>query len=158
MTEGDFEVPLAVHVFHEEDFEVLRDDEVLVAVVIEVGEDGGGAVVHPVGFGFGRKVAHGAVGVLQEEFVWKSALLAEVEVFESIAIDVADGEAVVCGGVESEVSGKAESPMVGGAEKLVLVGGEFTKDGGGDVGEELGAFLFNFLVIENFEGAEFRRA
>jgi hypothetical protein len=88
-SEGDVKVALSVQILHEEDFEILRDDEVLITIVVEIDEDGGGAVVHPVGFGFGGKVGEGAVGILEEEKIGKAALLAEVEIFESVAIDVA---------------------------------------------------------------------
>lgn len=146
--EGELEVALAVHVFHEEEFEILGDDEVLVAVIIEVEEEGGGAEVHPVGFRFGGEVGESAVGVLEEEEIWKAALLAEVEVFEAIAIDIAEGESVICGGVEAEVAGEALAPVVGGAEELGLVGGIFFEGGGGDIGEELlGGGLGDFFVV-----------
>lgn len=44
---------LAVEIVHEEDLEILRDDEVLITIVVEIEEEGGGAVVEPIGFGFG---------------------------------------------------------------------------------------------------------
>jgi len=144
-------VALAVGVFHEENFKILGDDEILITVVVEIDEEGGGAIVHPVGFGFGGKIPHGAVGIFEEKAVGKAALLAEVEVFESVAIDIAKGEAVVGGGIKAEVAREAEAPVVGGAKDLVAVGGNFTKDRGGDVGEKAGPFLLNLFVVENFE-------
>ena len=142
----------SIHVFHEEEFEILGDDEVLVSIVIEIDKDGGSAEVHPIGFAFGGEVGEGAVGILEEEEVGKAALLTEIEVFEAVAIDIAECEAVVCGGVEAKIARKPQSPMVGGTKELGLIGGIFSEGRGGDIGEEAGAFLFDFLVIEDFKG------
>lgn len=156
-SEREFEMAFAIHVFHEEEFKILGNDEVLVAVVVEIDKDCGGTEVHPVSFAFCREVSEGAVGILEEKEIGKAPLLAEVEVFEAISIDVAECEAVVGGGVEAEVAGEAESPVVGGAKKLGLIRRILSESGGGDVGEEAGAFLFDFLVVENLKGFQERR-
>ena len=50
VTKGKFEVAFTVDVVHEKDFKILRDNEVLITVVIEVKEEGGGAIIEPISF------------------------------------------------------------------------------------------------------------
>jgi len=49
-TKGKFEVALTIDVVHEKDFKILRDNEVLISVVIEVKEEGGSAIIEPISF------------------------------------------------------------------------------------------------------------
>ncbi|MFL3666750.1 MAG: DnaJ domain-containing protein [Verrucomicrobiota bacterium] len=65
-------------VFHEEQLEVLRDNQVAITVVIKIDDQCTGTVVEPVGAALGRVIGKGSVGVLQEKAVGQSSLLAEV--------------------------------------------------------------------------------
>ena len=69
----------------------------------------------------GGEISKGSIGVLEEEAVGQSALLAKVEVIESVAVDVAKGQAVVGDNVESEANWNAGAPVIGGTEQLFAV-------------------------------------
>ena len=86
----------------------------------------------------GGVISKGPIGVLEKETVGQSALLAKVEVIESVAVDVAKGQAVVGDNVESEVNWNAGAPVVGGTEQLFAVSLIVTQEVGGAVVEERG--------------------
>lgn len=119
------------------------EGEVLVAVVVEVDEEAAAGGVEEVDAGFGGGFAGGAVGLLEEEFIGNGGGLAEVEVIEAVAIDVANGEAVVAEVVHGEDFFDAALPVVDAVAEVVGEVGAFFDEGAGGVGEEgagLGAF------------------
>ena len=73
--EAEFEAAGTV-VFHEEQLEVLRDDQVAITVVIKVDDQCAGTVVEPVGAALGGVIGKGSIGVLEEKAVGQSSLLA----------------------------------------------------------------------------------
>ena len=76
-------------VFHEREFPGQPQDEILVAVVIEIDEEGAAAEVEDIDAGLGRGIAGRAIRLMDEEPIGKAAGLEQVKVVEFVAIDIA---------------------------------------------------------------------
>ena len=83
------------------------------AIIVEINDKRAGAVVEPRGAAFLGLIGHGSVLILDEQPVGQATLLAEIEIIEVVAVDIADGDAVVGDDVESEVTGYAGPPVIG---------------------------------------------
>ncbi len=100
---------------------VERHREILVAVVVEVEQEGAARVLEPVHPGGPADFLDPAVRALEEEAVGQAGFLAEVEVVERIAVDVADREAGSAEEVEELEVLAALQPVVVTAQDLIRV-------------------------------------
>ena len=72
-----------------------NDDQVLTAVVVEVGKQRAGSIFENAESRRFRDVLEGAVAAIAIETVRQAGGLADVEIVETVAVDVADRNAIV---------------------------------------------------------------
>jgi len=104
------------------------------AVVVDVGEESAGGVFHEAKAGVFGDVLECAIATVAVETVGKSSGLADVEVVEAVAGDVAYGEAVVTVDIDAASDIEDAAPVVDAALELGRVGGIAAECCGGDVG------------------------
>ena len=94
----------AAVVLHQHPIPTLCERQVLVAVVVEIDKQRGARDLHPIDPSRRRDIAQGAVIVAQEELVWQTSLLADVDIVETVAVRIADRDALQAIDVEPEVA------------------------------------------------------
>ena len=72
-----------------------RQGDILVAIIVEIHEKRCMRVLHPIHAGLLRDVAQGAVGLLDEEQIWHSALLTDVDILQAVTVDIAQRNALM---------------------------------------------------------------
>ena len=97
------------------------DDQVLIAVVIEIDQQCAAGTLQPVDAPRIRDAGHRSVCLLQEKPVWQTRLLAHEQVLQAIAVDIPQGEPRVAQG--SEISRVLDpiQPVVQAHEKLSAI-------------------------------------
>jgi hypothetical protein len=120
----------------DEDVALHAEREVLVAVAVEVREQDRAGVVEQRDARRERHVAHAAVLLAQEEPVGLAARLAEVDVLETVPVDVAERDAVHA---EHRLLGEPvllEVVVGRPAQQLLAVAGERAEDLAGQLAED----------------------
>ena len=134
-----------------------EDDQVLLAGVAEIGEEGGGCGVEQAETGEVGDVFEGGTGwagtAIAEEAIGETGGLADIDGVEAGVIDVADGNAVVTMDVNAGGGVEIGAPPGDSASELLVEGGGPGEGVGGDIGEKgLGAGGESFF--EGVEGEE----
>src|SRR5258708_6713967 len=104
------------------------------AVVVDVGEEGASGIFHEAKAGAFSNVHERAVAAVTVEAVGESGGLADIEVIETVTVDVAYGDAVVAVDVDATSNVEDGAPVVDAALELGGVGGIAAECCGGDVG------------------------
>ena len=98
------------------------DDQILPAVVVEVGENRAGRIFEQSDSGRLGDVLERSVAAIAIEPVGKAGGLADVEIVEAVAIDVADRNAVVAVDVDAAGAIENRAPIIDAAQHLFAVG------------------------------------
>ncbi len=96
-------------------------DHVLAPVIIEVGEQGAGGVFQNTEAGMLGDVFKRAVAAIAIETVGKPRRLADIEVIESVVVDVSNRDSVVAVDVDARRAVEYGSPVIGTVQELVRV-------------------------------------
>src|SRR5258708_2522912 len=98
-----------------------NDEEILHTLIFEIGEQRAGGGVEHTDAGFFGDVVEGAVAAIAIETIGKSRRLADVEVVETVVVNVGGGEAVVAVDVDAARAVEHGAPVVDPAQHLLAV-------------------------------------
>ena len=124
------------HVARDDEVAIDCEGEILVAVVVEIEEEGSAGILKPVHTPLCSHLPGGAVGLLQEETVGQTGFLTKIQVVEAVPIDVANGQARRSEAVEHGAHREPTQPVIHAMGQLTRVRGVGCEGGGGDIGEE----------------------
>ena len=129
------ETPLAV-VDEEQQASRRRDDQVLIAVVVDVGEERLCRVVENGDARVGRDVLEGGVAAIAVQTVGQSGRLRDVQIVEAISVGIADRDAVMTVRVTREDRVEGRHPRVEIDGELTAERVDAAQRRVGDLGED----------------------
>ena len=94
-----------------------HDDQILTSVVVEIGKERAGGVFEESDAGRFGDVLEGAVAAVAIKPVGQAGGLANVEIVEPVAIDVADRDAIVAVDVDAAGAVENRAPIVGAVQQ-----------------------------------------
>ena len=107
----------------------------MIAVVVEVDEEGAPAKVEDIQTGLSRCVAGGSIALMEKETVGKSSGLKNIDVVQLVSIDVADDHTLGSQEICNQALVRAGPPVVKAARQLFAVARRICKNGGRGIDE-----------------------
>src|SRR6185437_7175655 len=112
-----------------------RHDQILTAVIIEVGENGAGGIFQHTYPGRLGDVPKGTVAAIVKQAIRKTGRLADVNVVKTVVVNVAHGNPVVSVDINTASAVENGAPVIGPARQLRGVARISTQGLGRDIGE-----------------------
>ena len=135
-------------------FLVGDEEEILVGIVVEVEKERLGGSVEEIDPGFTAGIGEGAILFGPVEQVGKARGGEDIEIFEPIAVGIADGQAVVPVDADSHRRIEPSPEVVDRGDEDISIGGVGAKDLAGDIDERLCRHP-DMLPAADSEGGEF---
>ena len=112
------ETPAAL--IHEEQRAGSADDnQILAAVIVDISEERASGVVQEAEARIFREVLKGAVAAIAIEAIGQTGGLADVQIVKTVAVDVANGNAVVAVNIDAASAVERGTPVVAAIPQLL---------------------------------------
>jgi len=130
---------------------IAYDEQILQATIFEIGEQRAGSGIKDSDGGFFRHIFERAVAAVSVEAVWQARRLTDVEVVETVVVEISCSDAVVAVNVDAGSAVENSAPVIRAVAKLVLIRRAIGKKRLRDVEEQrrvrLGDRFFDHLPL-----------
>ena len=100
---------------------IAYDEQILQATIFEIGEQRAGSGIKDSDAGFFRDVFERAVAAVSVEAVWQARRLTDVEVVETVVVEISCSDAVVAVNVDAGSAVENSAPVIRSVAELVFV-------------------------------------